>query len=133
MTSWAEIEDPVPFDEFFRNTLLPQSVPAYHIVEHTVECLFRIKGGEMERLLLLTMLLDQETCGMYGVSGAAPGYKTILVSGESHNITNSAVDDVLKNLHGVGEEANRSMIGTVRLAQSALRFHIGIVVLRCQS
>ncbi|VDP46809.1 unnamed protein product [Heligmosomoides polygyrus] len=64
----------------------------------------------MHCLLFLAMLLYQKAGGMYGINGATASYEAALIAGKLDDVTNSTINNSLKNLHAVREQANRTVI-----------------------
>ncbi len=68
---------------------------------HAIESLLEVKEREMEGLLLLAVLLDEETGGVDRVDGAALLDKAALVQRQLDGVSYPAIDNSLKDLHRV--------------------------------
>ncbi len=68
---------------------------------HAIESLLEVKEREMEGLLLLAVLLDEETGGVDRVDGAALLDEAALVRCQLHSVSYPAIDDSLEDLHRV--------------------------------
>lgn len=73
----------------------------------------------MNWLVLLLVSLQEQSSGMDGIHCSISLHKTILVGDDVNNAMEVAIDDVLKNLHSVAEQANQlivSILANVTLA-----------------
>ncbi|VDP58131.1 unnamed protein product, partial [Heligmosomoides polygyrus] len=95
-----------------RNSIVSQGVP-YHFARYAVKDLLQVEKGDMHWLLFLPMLPYQEAGGMYGINGATASHEAALIAGKLDDVTNSSVDNSLKDLHAVRKQANRRIIGAV--------------------
>ncbi|VDP22490.1 unnamed protein product [Heligmosomoides polygyrus] len=78
-----------------------------------VKCVLQVEEGDMHWLLFLAMLLYQEAGSVNGINGATASHEAALIAGKLDDVTNSSVDNSLKDLHAVRKQANRTVIGTV--------------------
>ncbi|VDO19732.1 unnamed protein product [Heligmosomoides polygyrus] len=81
------------------------------------------RGGRYVCLLFLY----QEAGGVYGINGGTASHEAALIAGKLDDVTNSSVDNSLKDLHAERKQANRTVIGAV--CRTPFFFQIGIVAL----
>ncbi|VDP15136.1 unnamed protein product [Heligmosomoides polygyrus] len=99
-TLWTRVEDSHPHYEFFRNFMLSQGVP-YHFTRYALKGLLQVKEDDVHFLLFLMMLPYQEAGGVYGINGATASHEAALIAGKLDDVTNSSIDNSLKDLHAV--------------------------------
>ncbi|VDP15968.1 unnamed protein product [Heligmosomoides polygyrus] len=74
----------------------------------------------MHRLLFLVTLLHQEAGGVYGINGATASHEAALIAGKLNDVTNSSVDNSLKDLHAARKQTNWTVVGAI--CRTALLF-----------
>ncbi|VDP60341.1 unnamed protein product [Heligmosomoides polygyrus] len=98
----------------------------YHFTRYAVKGLLQVEKGDMHWLPFLAMLLYQKAGGVSDINGATASHEAALIAGKLGNVTNSPIDNSLKDLHAVGKQANRKVEQSAGLP---FLFQIGIFVL----
>ncbi|VDO99712.1 unnamed protein product [Heligmosomoides polygyrus] len=73
----------------------------YHFTRFAIKGLLQVEKDDMHWFLFLAMLLYQEAGGVYGINGATASHEAALIAGTLDDVTNSSIDNSLKDLHAV--------------------------------
>ena len=92
MTCWGPVHQLHNFNEVFRDFVVAQSHDDC-VSGRSVECLFEVKKGQVQGLLLFSELFDQLSCGKDGVCCGFPFDEPALLGGDLDACSNTFIHD----------------------------------------
>ncbi|VDP02075.1 unnamed protein product [Heligmosomoides polygyrus] len=92
--------------------MLSQGV-SYNLRRYAVKGLPQVEEGDMHSFLFLVVLLYQEADEVYSINSATASHKAALIAGKLNDVTNSSVNNTLRDLHAARKQANWTVTGAV--------------------